>query len=60
MPQRGMIVNILIRHSPPGSAQATSCLMSMPNFFIRFQTVTRLTPSILAALDWLPPAWRST
>jgi hypothetical protein len=46
MPQRGMIVNVFNRHSPPGSAQATSCLISMPNFFIRFHTVTRLTPSI--------------
>ena len=33
----------------------------MPYFFIRFQIVTRLTPNIRAASDWLPPAvWRAS
>ena len=30
----------------------------MPYFFMRCQTVTRLTPKSAAAWDWLPPAWR--
>ena len=30
----------------------------MPYFFMRCQTVTRLTPKRVAAWDWLPPAWR--
>ena len=47
-----------ISHSE--AAAFTSTDRSIPYFLIRFHTVTRLTPRIRDASDWLPPTCLST